>query len=636
MLNAIAHAEKIERAMMAQDGSSRSFNLGLGIEKLGLLALRLPTLVLVSVLVAAVIGFFGYQRLSVDDSLSELFRTNTEEFRRFETVSKRFPSNEFDVLVVVEGRDLLKPKPFDALRNVVFDLGLTDGVSGLVSLFSARGALDGKGYAPPLVPDDLPQDAAAYKAMIDKVRANEIVKGTFLSNDGELALIVLALDPRVVSARGTDAIIQAIRGEAEAALQGSGLTVKLTGAPVMQYEIRNAVKRDQLVYNGLGVLFGALIALFFFRRLSLMIVAAVPPLLATLVSLGFLGWLGFKLNLFLNVMTPLVMVLGFADSMQMTSAIRIRLREGDSKIEALRFAIRVVGPACVLAHGAVLLSFLALQLSDSGLIRTFGAAGAVATIISFVAVILALPTLGYFLIRNEASLSKVTAPADRAMDWLSNGVGRIVDWVVARPASVTVMGFVLFALFGWAYSQLEPRYRLANQVPDQEQALAATGSLDEKLTGANPVHVMVEWRGQDKLYTPQVLSVIAQAHQVLEKVAGLGNVWSVQSLRAWLARSGNDNPETVKKFIELLPKHLVHRFVATDEKSVLVTGRLPDVDASEILPVVERIDKALQPLREANPGFTSAVTGLPAIAARNSATMIAQLNAKLPLEVIFV
>ena len=37
----------------------------------------------------------------------------------------------------------------------------------------------------------------------------------------------------------------------------------------MQLEIRNAVERDRLVYNGLGFLVGALIAYLFFRRLSL-------------------------------------------------------------------------------------------------------------------------------------------------------------------------------------------------------------------------------------------------------------------------------------------------------------------------------------------------------------------------------
>ncbi len=621
---------------MAGSGKTgRDLNLGFGIEKLGLVALKVPVWCAAFLVLATIGGVLGYQRLSVDDSLSELFRTDTEEFRRFEEVSRRFPSNEFDILVVVEGKDLLKPKPFAALRNVVFDMDLSDGVAGIVSLFSARGKLNDKGYAPPLVPDKL-KSGPAYEAAIKRMRANDIVKGKFLSPDGQLALIVIALDRKEVDRLGASPIIEGIRDTAVAGLRGTGLSVKLTGAPVMQMEIRNAVKHDQLLYNGLGLLFGAGIAMVFFRRFSLMMVAAVPPLLATLWSLGLLGWLGFKLNLFLNVMTPLIMVLGFADSMQMTSAIRMRLRAGDDRYEAVKFAIKVVGPACVLAHGAVLLSFLALQLSDSGLIRTFGSAGAVSAVISFVCVIIVLPLLGISLIRNEAALAADRAPADGAMDALSNGVGWTVDAVVRRPGSYVALGFVLFGLFGWAYLQLEPRYRLADQVPDRESALAATGQLDEKLTGANPVHIMVEWTGGDDLYSPKVLKVIKDTHNILEKTAGLGNVWSLQSLRRWLAEQGDTDINRVKKFVKLLPKHLVNRFIAGDQKSVLVTGRLPDIDSSEILPVVDKIDAALVPLRKAHPNFTLSVTGLPAIAARNSAAMIKQLNSKLPLEVIFV
>ena len=54
----------------------------------------------------------------------------------------------------------------------------------------------------------------------------------------------------------------------------------------MQLEIRNAVERDQIVYNGLGLLFGATIAVIFFKRVSLMLLAALPPVLAVLWSLG--------------------------------------------------------------------------------------------------------------------------------------------------------------------------------------------------------------------------------------------------------------------------------------------------------------------------------------------------------------
>jgi thioredoxin 2 len=40
-----------------------------------------------------------------------------------------------------------------------------------------------------------------------------------------------------------------------------------------------------------------------------MIIAAGAPLTAIVLTLGALGWLDFRLNMFLNVMTPLIMVI---------------------------------------------------------------------------------------------------------------------------------------------------------------------------------------------------------------------------------------------------------------------------------------------------------------------------------------
>src|SRR5207342_276587 len=147
------------------------------------------------------------------------------------------------------------------------------------------------------------------------------------------------------------------------------------GVPVMQLEIRNAVERDGLIYNISGILAGCLIAIAFFRKISFMIVAAFPPLLAILLALGGLGWAGFSLNMFLNVMTPLIMVISFSDSMQLTFAARDRLIAGQDKLTALTNAVKVVGPACVLTHATAGISFLGLLTSSSDLIRGFGKAG---------------------------------------------------------------------------------------------------------------------------------------------------------------------------------------------------------------------------------------------------------------------
>jgi predicted RND superfamily exporter protein len=612
----------------------RSFAFGL--ERLGLVGLAAPGVAMLLIVLVSAFALLGLSLLRVDDSLSELFRTDTDEFRRYEEIARRFPSSEYDVLVVVEGKDLLQRPQLEAFRRAIVELQLTDGLAGLVSMLSARGKLDATGYAAPIVPDDLPEDAAAYAAIIAALRDNDIVKGKFLSPDGQLALGVIALDRKAVAQEGAKTIIANIEEVLHKELAPAGLRSHLTGAPVMQLEIRNAVERDQIVYNGLGLLFGATIAVIFFKRVSLMLLAALPPVLAVLWSLGLLGWLGFRLNLFLNVMTPLVMVMGFADSMQVVSAIRIRLRDGDSRGQAVRFAVRVVGPACVLAHGTALLSFAALQFSQSGLIRTFGLAGALATGTSFVAVILVLPLLGMFLIRNEAALARERTPADRLMDGLGSFVGWIVDRVVRHALLTTLIAVALFAVFGYAYLQLQPRYRLADQVPDREQALGATASIDQKLTGANPVHVMIEWSDGRSLYSPGPLEVIAEVHEILERQAGLGNVWSLESLIRWLQESGGDaSPEMVRKYVGYLPEHLVRRFIAKEGNAVLVTGRLPDVDSSRILPVIEKIDRALDAVRNRHPEFRLSVTGLPAIAARNSARMIKQLNEALPICVAF-
>ncbi len=621
--------------MGSAEEPGRSFVFSFGLEKLGLIALRAPYVVAVLVVIATVLGAMGVAKLQVDDSLSELFRTNSEEFHRYEAIDRRFPSSEYDVLVVVEGKDLLQRKGLEAFANLTTELQLVDGVSGLVSMLSARGKPDATGYAAPLVPDELPADGPVFDAMIDALKTNDIVKGKFLSDDGQLAMIIIALDREIVKEKTARVVIGEINKSVNDVLAGSGLTAKMTGAPVMQLEIRNAVERDQILYNGLGLLFGALIAVIFFRRVSLMLVAALPPVLAVTWSLGLLGWTGFKLNLFLNVMTPLIMVMGFADSMQMVSAIRIRLREGDDRYQAVRFAVRVVGPACVLAHGVALLAFLALLFSESGLIRTFGMAGALAVCISFIAVILVLPILGVMLIRNEAELAKDHTPADALMDGLGGIVGWIVDRVTYRPYLYTALGVMLFAAFTAAFIALPTRYRLADQVPDREQALDATSRIDQKLTGANPVHVMIEWTDGTPLFSPAPLEVIGKVHEALEKEAGLGNVWSVESLRRWLHEAGDDRIETVQKFIGILPEHLVRRFIAKEENAVLVTGRLPDVDSSRILPVVEKIDRSLDPIRAANPNFRISVTGLPAIAARNSARMIDQLKESIPVCVAF-
>src|SRR4029078_5390236 len=94
-----------------------------------------------------------------------------------------------------------------------------------------------------------------------------------------------------------------------------------------------------------------------------------------------------------------------------------------------------------------------------------------------------------------------------------------------------------------------------------------------------------------------------------------------------------DNP---KKYVSTLPVYLTQRFTYEKDNSAVVTGRIPDVDVSDLLPVIEKLDGNPTREREPNPGYRIVITGLSAIAARNSATMISKLNAGLTTEIVFI
>src|SRR4051812_31994484 len=622
------HVEKVEERTTG--------SIAFGLERLGLIAVKAPIVSCIILLALIIAAVFGIKRIQIDDSLSQLFRSDSKEFHQYEEVTKKFPAEEFDVLVVVEGKNLLARENLEKLRDFVTDLQLVEGTRGLVSLFSARQAPAPGKLPAALFPSELPE-GEAYDQFIQAVKSNEIIRGKLLSEDGTLALVVLSLEPKVVASNDLTKVVGEIRKLMTDDLGNTGLSTQLSGVPVMQLEIRNAVERDGLTYNILGIVAGCIIAIIFFRKVSFMIVAAFPPLIAIMLALGALGWANFNLNMFLNVMTPLIMVISFSDSMQLTFAARDRLIAGQDKYTAFKNAVLVVGPACVLPHATAGISFIALQFSDSDLIRKFGEAGLAATIIALVAVLSLVPVFGVLFVRNEKIFAVKFQSADAGVQALRNFCYWIAVRMVSRPGLFSLVAVIFVGGLAAIYANLEPRYRLADQVPDKQQAVAASGRLDAKLTGANPIDVLIEFPKGASLYAPETLQTIADVHSQVEKSAGVGNVWSLETLRRWLAeKAGSNDVATLKEYVSVIPEHLVRRFISADQDAVVVSGRVPDLDSSEILPVIEKLDATLDEVRKKHPGYEIAVTGLSAIAARNSASMIEKLNRGLTIEFALV
>ena len=331
-------------------------NIAFGLERLAFVGLKAPIAALLVVALLVALAVAGVLRIQVDNSLSELFRSETPDFKVFEQEAKRFPSNEYDVLVVIEGKNLLGRDQIDALRRLATDLQLVDGDAGIISIFSARQPRTAAACPNRCFPRPYPRSGLRRTRQAPAEQRSDprqaAVGGRRAYPHGDVAR------PAATKGGKLAAVVADIRKTLAEDLAGTGLTAS---CPACRSCSCRSARRSSVTAS-------------ITMRWAFSLAGGDPVLPPRLVSrrrhraagagdvlaLGAIGWLGLKLNMFLNVMTPLIMVISFSDSMQLTFAARDRLIPGDDRATAFRGAF-AVGPACVLTHATAGAVFLALR-----------------------------------------------------------------------------------------------------------------------------------------------------------------------------------------------------------------------------------------------------------------------------------
>ena len=85
----------------------------------------------------------------------------------------------------------------------------------------------------------------------------------------------------------------------------------------------------------------------------------------------------------------------------------------------------------------------------------------------------------------------------------------------------------------------------------------------------------------------QPLSVIAQPKgQSAPNPVAEAQLRRYQALSHKISQAQADKLRAALTPVDLLPEHLVRRFVSKEQDAVVVSGRVPDLDSAEILPVI--------------------------------------------------
>ncbi|MEM7425402.1 MAG: efflux RND transporter permease subunit [Pseudomonadota bacterium] len=610
-------------------------SLALGAERVGLLVLKGPRAFLAGVAILLAIAVAGAVQINTDDALTDLLRSDTREYRAYELYRKLFPTEELDTYVVVEFPTPLTPERLEALREFHFDIGLADGVSDVLSMFSVHGRPSGGEDLTPVIDEELPE-GAAFQDLLKILKTDTRFSGRFYAepSDGQgLAVYITALDQQAASSQGEEALIAALHTEASGIAERLGLKIGMTGSPVMKAEILGAAKRDSKIFNIVGFALGVFLCFLFFQRWQYVVILQIPTLLSVACALGLIGWLGIPLNPLMNTIIPLVMVISFANALHLVFAIRRQIKRKDTVHEAIEYAVIRVGPACILSALTTAIAFASLALTDSHLIKVFGLVAAAATSISLVLVTTCVPALCAIILTKPSKVKariKLPQVADRLDVFCSNLSAALAQNY--RVVSATALAFVI--IWTTAYVQLQPRYRISDITPVRGLASEFSPILDQNFGGLNVLHVMIRAKHKITDRPDEVESIMHAVETVLRSDPRLANVRSyteiVDNLRT------KDETRSLAQLLDELPPNLANRYVSADRTATVISANARDLEAYHMNRLRKYLKKRFRILRRQYADYDIQITGLAPLSAKRAINTINALNQALLSAVIIV
>lgn len=569
----------------------------------------------------------GISRLRFNDDLRSLLSSvdaveSADDFRRIDEIAARFGGPDGDCIIRATTRsgDLFATNTLAALRRLADDLTSVDGVVDVKSIFDIR--REGlAGAMLPVIPhtsEPLPpekMDAVKARAM-----RHPLVGGHLLSADASASLIMLRLTAKTEPPPDVAAVIERIETVLTRAREDEpGLSLELTGLPVLRQQAGQALRRDMLIFNSLGLSLAVVLSATVARSLRSTVVACVPPFVGAVWAMGVLGLLGIPVNILTCVVPSLALVVGTCDSIHFIEDMRRSIRRGLSPVAASSGALRKVGSACGITSLVTAVGFLSLAAARIEAVRSFGVAAAAGAIASFAAVSLLTPLIASTRFCEGLRLGRSSRLAGRM-------AAALAGYSVRHARPIVVIGVAATVLLTAIGMGIDADNRVIDALPRGATASRALERVDAEFGGVMGVDVVVRWPAGTSWRDGPLVAALDEVHAVLAEAGDIDRAISYATVAGTLPPRARHR----------LDPAAVNDIVDPESRTAIVRARVEDLGSRTLEGAYDRIEAGLSGLVSTHPGWEFDLAGMSVVSARNIRQLVRDLGASLLLEVVVI
>jgi len=315
----------------------------------------------------------GALRLRIDPSLDRLLPPDDPDRRFYESMRRTFGNDE-TVLVAVASDDAFALESLRRVERLTRALERLPGVTRVASLATAPSLEeDEEGLELRSFTEAALADPTALPRLRALALSNPLYRGSLVSDDGRVSALAVSFEPIADEGFRARQIPERLRALADA--ESAGGPVWITGPPILKAATTEVLLHELVTTLPLIALVGALVLAVAFGNWRGVVLPLATIGLSLLWTISVLAALGHPLQLVTTLVPPLLLAVGLAYALHVTTAFFEDLPAGCSRSAArehLRASLQAVRLPVLVTATTTVIGFLALAVTPLPAIREFG------------------------------------------------------------------------------------------------------------------------------------------------------------------------------------------------------------------------------------------------------------------------
>jgi len=527
----------------------------------------LPTLV-VLVLISAL--FFSHLGSIEFDSSAEGLMVEKDPARDYYEESRKMFGDDNLTVVMIKTEDVFTSEILQLVREVTDAVTVLDGVTRVESLVTVnRFKGEGEFLNTDLLVDYVPgpQEVKELQRIRRDALGNYIFINNVVSKGAKTTAVNIYNESRPQDkefnrrlSSQIEEIVKAKKGKFE---------IYQIGYPLIKTTLSQFIQNDMLNFVPLAG-FVLLTSLFFsFRSPVGMAVPLATALLSIGWTLGFMGWVGYPVNVITASVPAILITVGSTEDTHIISEYFQALREGRSKRDSINHAIQAVALPIFLTSLSTILGFGSIAINKITILKQFGIVSAFGLFANFLITIMVVPTVLTFLgtpRRLAGNPHEGTGKTD-SLDRLLHRVGALV---LHRKKTVGIVTILLVVISFVGVFRIVLNNDFISFFKKSSFIRVRIDDAHDRLAGLLNFYTVIETYRENGLKEPAVLKQVADLQSFISTIDGVDKTISLADYVKVMSREMNngdkkfeaipDNEQLIAQYILLMDQSQIDKY----------------------------------------------------------------------------